>query len=627
MKRLFEPRFSWQKVSCLSLLALRLFIAVVTPTTLASGLIVVPFDYERIQEAINAASAGDEIYVKEGIYEENLIINKALALIGDGATIKGSGRGHTVQIVSSGVKLVGFHITSEVLSDGSGIYVKYSEAYISNNVVSNHSFGIRLYDAFNVVLRNNSIHNNRFNLAVWGLTIEHFIHDIDRSNTVGDKKVYYLVGVNNFSVPADAGYIGVVNSSNIFISDVSLSSNAEGVLLAYSRNCQIRNVTIFGNERGIRLLASENNSVVANNIYRSRWAGLMIDSSVGNTVLGNTVEKGIFGIFLSSSILLGRKSYGNTVEGNNVSNSFGGINLHDTYSNLIVQNHISRNSRGLIVESSDDNAVYGNRFSVNDIGVQISGSDGNSFWHNYFADNSVDVRVEDDFSSNRWNEDYPSGGNYWEDSERIDLFSQSNQNVIGSDAVADTPYVINANNVDFYPLAAPITALNVDLWDGAAFVLGFVTFSRIYDFELSLCEKSAKFSVDSRGFEDGFLRVSIPRDLLWSSSSGGWDVSLNGSAAPFEVFESVDRTYVYFNYSWGFYYVSILAEHVIEMELLGDINFDGKVDVRDLAVVSMAFGSFPSHPRWNMVADLNCDEKVDITDVVVVARNFGNRRS
>mgnify|MGYP003887738503 CR=1 FL=1 len=47
------------------------------------GEIVVPDDYPSIQSAINAADSGDEIYVKSGIYYENLIINKSISLIGE----------------------------------------------------------------------------------------------------------------------------------------------------------------------------------------------------------------------------------------------------------------------------------------------------------------------------------------------------------------------------------------------------------------------------------------------------------------------------------------------------------------------------------------------------------------
>jgi len=54
-----------------------------------------------------------------------------------------------------------------------------------------------------------------------------------------------------------------------------------------------------------------------------------------------------------------------------------------------------------------------------------------------------------------------------------------------------------------------------------------------------------------------------------------------------------------------------------------DLNNDGKVDMKDVALVAYAFGSNPDHPRWNPVADINGDNKVDMKDIGTVAKDFG----
>lgn len=56
---------------------------------------------------------------------------------------------------------------------------------------------------------------------------------------------------------------------------------------------------------------------------------------------------------------------------------------------------------------------------------------------------------------------------------------------------------------------------------------------------------------------------------------------------------------------------------------IGDINFDGVVDMRDIGIAALAFGSDPGHERWNPACDLNGDDKIDMRDIAVVARNFG----
>lgn len=70
--------------------------------------------------------------------------------------------------------------------------------------------------------------------------------------------------------------------------------------------------------------------------------------------------------------------------------------------------------------------------------------------------------------------------------------------------------------------------------------------------------------------------------------------------------------------------------------LQGDVNGDGKVDNKDLGIISKAFGSCgpgymyagsPAHPRWNQAADLNGDNKVNIRDLAIVALNYGKTTS
>ncbi len=54
-----------------------------------------------------------------------------------------------------------------------------------------------------------------------------------------------------------------------------------------------------------------------------------------------------------------------------------------------------------------------------------------------------------------------------------------------------------------------------------------------------------------------------------------------------------------------------------------DLNFDGKIDIKDVAKVSKAFGSLPGGPYWDIECDVNLDGKVDIKDVAAVSKKFG----
>jgi len=62
--------------------------------------------------------------------------------------------------------------------------------------------------------------------------------------------------------------------------------------------------------------------------------------------------------------------------------------------------------------------------------------------------------------------------------------------------------------------------------------------------------------------------------------------------------------------------------------LVGDITGpngipDGKVDVRDVALVASCLGSYAGHNRWDPKADTNGDHKINIVDVALVLRNYG----
>jgi PKD repeat protein len=74
---------------------------------------------------------------------------------------------------------------------------------------------------------------------------------------------------------------------------------------------------------------------------------------------------------------------------------------------------------------------------------------------------------------------------------------------------------------------------------------------------------------------------------------------------------------------------NILVDGTVKIRYIGDINGDGKVDIRDVTIAAQAFGSYPGHPRWNPDADVTGptylvpDGKVDIRDITLISQNFG----
>jgi len=580
-----------------------------------SSVVYVPINYRSIQQAIDAAAVGDTIIVLPGIYQEDITINKPLNIFGINATIVGQ-QGDAVRILSKNVTFSGFKIIG-ASSQGCGIFVWSSNTRIKNNSVSGFTFGIKLYDSKNIELKNNNMRKNTFNFQIWGLTIEHFFHSIDCSNKVDGKPIRYIVNETEVSVSGIMGYLAIVNSTNIKVENISLSSNGEGVLLAYSKKCEICNVKISNCSRGLRLIASNGNLLLNNFISNCEWAGVVLDSSSNNTVKKNILVKNTAGIFVSSSSLLDLTSKNNLIENNTIRDNNYGIILADVYGNQIAKNAIEYNHlAGAYLIQTEENTFYGNVYINNDIGLKIVSSSRNMFLYNSFLNESLHVEVKDPLVSiNYWNSSYPKGGNYWDNVDLVDNFSGPQQDISGGDGIIDNPFIIADHNVDNLPLIAPPLFLELSIAK-AKYPVIFVGTPKVKAISFSLYNKSLLLNVCGDS-ENGF-RVQIPKKLLWCNRLQDWNILITGNCSLQSIFEGSDATYFYFVYACGACNLTFEATH--SLVELGDVNFDGYLNMQDLLSIIFSFGSIPGHSRWNYFADVNQDMKIDIRDLILELR-------
>jgi len=155
-----------------------LFFAFLVLTALASvseaKTIYVPDDYEKIQWAVDNASAGDTIVVRDGTYVENIDINKPHLTIKSengsaNCVVKAANSNdHVFYVNADNVTIKGFTVTGATGYYGyyypkAGIYL-YNSNYsrIGNVNASDNSHGIYLRYSNNNTITNNNISSNNY---------------------------------------------------------------------------------------------------------------------------------------------------------------------------------------------------------------------------------------------------------------------------------------------------------------------------------------------------------------------------------------------------------------------------------------------------------------------------------
>jgi len=248
-----------------------------------------------------------------------------------------------------------------------------------------------------------------------------------------------------------------VTITGFTITNSSLASSDSGIYLYEIDGCNITQNNIISNNIGVYLEWASSNNISRNNITENSWCGIYLSYSSNNNVisLNNLEANNWYGIGLLwfSDI--------NDINGNNITKNYYGIGLGDGSSyNAISRNNIANNSIGIgLRDNSNNNTIFGNNIEANNqYGVYFYHASHNKLYHNNFISNPWQVYDASYMlagvtpSTNVWDDGYPSGGNYW-----------SNYNGIDSDGdgIGDTPYIIDENNQDSYPLMHPWSSLPV----------------------------------------------------------------------------------------------------------------------------------------------------------------------
>jgi parallel beta-helix repeat protein len=376
---------------------------------------------------------------------------------------------------------------------------------LSNNLLASNDYGIYISYSSDNLLRNNRMKNNTYNFWIKGGYISEreagYVNDIDASNTVGDKPIIYWANVQNKVAPSDAGFVAFVNCTNVTAQGLSLSDNGQGVLVVSTVNVTVTQNAISECTSGVYLFNSTNVAVAENNLANND-EGIRGESSSNSQMSSNNVTSNKSGIYftgISANNTIARNNItSNTVDGLNLwgstntsltentiaFNNETGINLFDSRKNNITENtitnntgigiklwynadenvfsknNITSNNIGILIEDSFDNTIVGNRIKDNtDWGMRFQGNQNNnfvlqnSFINNRPASDGLQVSV----TGVGFLDPKPGGGNVWDNGVAGNYWSDyqtryHNATELGSSGIGNTPFFINQDNIDRYPL-------------------------------------------------------------------------------------------------------------------------------------------------------------------------------
>ena len=249
-------------------------------------------DYEKIQDAIDNANIGNSVFVSNGTYFENVVVNKTINLTGESrenTVIDGNKSGDVVRIEADWVNLSGFLIKNsgeKYYQDGIEVMSKNNQ--ITNCIISNNSGsgkGIYFYKSTNNQIKNCTFSKN-------GISLESFSNNNQIKNCIISSggislRDYYDNQIKNCTISNSGIFLGS-SSNNQIINCTLNNSSRRGIYISYSSNNKIINCSISDNsENGIYIGGSSNNQIMNSTISNNSGGGIYFYWDSSNNQITN----------------------------------------------------------------------------------------------------------------------------------------------------------------------------------------------------------------------------------------------------------------------------------------------------------------------------------------------------
>ncbi len=318
-----------------------------------------PGNYTRIQDAIDNASNEDTIFVFHGTYYENIVINKAITVIGENRNttiIDGRQNGNVVRLTANQIEFTGFTIQNcSDEWDVAGIKIQSNYNTISNNIIlSNASVWPTRNDGINIIgKKHNNFTGNIICYGWVGIYLQNTSENFFADNAI-TKPIYGVYASdfcnnntlihNNISNIDNNNIYLEYDSNDWLISDNYLNIGTDAIFVY---DCD--NLTIRGNEilnaygSGIDIKGSDT-TISDNRLSSCGYAGIMIQSGRSTKIINNTITDCLVGIDYAQG------SQGN-ISYNNIQGSENGMQIFEPgSSNLVSKNAFRNNHFGLCTD-------------------------------------------------------------------------------------------------------------------------------------------------------------------------------------------------------------------------------------------------------------------------------------